>query len=83
MKLTHLGIEYNDFFGCVVGEDASLSKIRFAEAEAADVSDAEDPLALMDARFVLLTGTLRELLLDLKKILGGYASTTPQQADAA
>lgn len=83
MKLTHLGIEYNDIFGCVVSEDVSLSKIRFAEAEAADVSDAEDPLARMDARFVLLTGTLRALLNDFKKMLGGYASTTPEQANAA
>lgn len=83
MKLTHLEIEYNNIFSCVISETAALSKIRFAEAEADDTGADEDPLALQDARFVLLTGTLRELLKDLKKALGGYASPDARQADAA
>ncbi len=83
MKLTHLGIEYNNIFSCVISEDATLSKIRFAEAEAADTGESEDPLALQDARFVLLTGALREFLKDLKKALGGYASAKSVQANAA
>ena len=32
-----------------------------------------DPLARFDAEFVLLTGTLRRMLEDLKTILGGYS----------
>ncbi len=74
MQLTHLGIEYNDIFRCVISAEGHISKIKFGELEAADVSDDEDPLALLDARFVLLTGTLRELVKDLKEKLGGYAS---------
>lgn len=86
MKLTHLGVIYNDLLSCVVAEDGTLGKIKFPEADAADVSDDEDPLALQDAQFVLLTGTLRELVTDLKKLLDGYASpgsASPEQADAA
>jgi len=83
MKLTHLGVHYNDLLGCVIAEDGAISKIAFPEADAADVTDDEDPLALLDAEFVLLTGTLRELVADLKKQLDGYATTQPDQAHAA
>jgi DNA recombination-dependent growth factor C len=38
-----------------------------------DNEDHNDPLARQDAEFVLITGTLRNLLGDLKKQLGGYA----------
>ena len=83
MKLTHLGMEYNDLLSFVLAEDGALSKIKFPETDAADVTDDEDPLALLDARFVLLTGTLRELVQDLHKQLGGYATVAAEQADAA
>jgi len=32
-----------------------------------------DPLARMDAEFVLISGTLRKFLGDTKKLLGGFA----------
>jgi DNA recombination-dependent growth factor C len=38
-----------------------------------DTDDENDPLARMDAEFVLLTGTLRRFLADLEKQLGGVA----------
>jgi len=37
-----------------------------------DSEDHADPLARLDAEFVLITGTLRRMLGDLKKALGGY-----------
>ena len=37
--------------------------------------DEQDPLARFDAGFVLLSGTLRALLRDLQRLLGGYAKT--------
>jgi DNA recombination-dependent growth factor C len=37
-----------------------------------DGDDLNDPVARLDAEFVLLTGTLRSLLGDLKKALGGF-----------
>jgi DNA recombination-dependent growth factor C len=38
-----------------------------------DNDDDNDPLARLDAEFVLISGTLRLLLGDLKKLLGGFA----------
>ncbi len=80
--LTKLGVVYNDILNLVIADDGTLSKVKFADAEAADVTDDEDPLARLDAEFVLLTGTLRSLVLDLKKLLGGYAKGQPAQAQA-
>ncbi len=84
MKLTRLGVVYNDILNLVIADDGALSKIKFADAEAADVTADEDPLARLDAEFVLLTSTLRSLVLDMKKLLGGYAKPQASQAaDAA
>jgi DNA recombination-dependent growth factor C len=49
-----------------------ISKVKFIEGEVVD-QWGEDPLAKMDADFVLLTGAVRRLVEDLKKLLGGYA----------
>ncbi len=82
MKLTHLGVVYDNVMNCVLSEDAVLSKIRFAEGEAVDVTDDEDPQAREDADFVLLSGMLRRLLDDLKKQLDGYSDARPTPAGA-
>jgi len=37
-----------------------------------DNDEQNDPLARMDAEFILVSGTIRKLLHDLKKALGGY-----------
>lgn len=73
MKLTHLGVNFDEVMSCVVNEEGIISKLKFIEGEAVDDWGAEDPLAKMDADFVLLTGTVRRLVEDLKKSLGGYA----------
>lgn len=73
MKLTHLGLGFDEVLNCVVSEDVAISKIRFIEGEAVDAFDGEDPQARLDADFVLLSGTIRRLIEDLKKLLGGYA----------
>lgn len=71
MRLTHLGIVYGNVMSCVVDENGVLSKLRFLGMDDdADISD--DQLARLDAGFVLLTGTLRGFLGDLKTMLGGY-----------
>ena len=74
MKLTHLGIGFDEVMSCVINDEAVFSKLKFITTEAVDNFDAEDPLARMDADFVLLTGAVRRLIEDLKKSLGGYAS---------
>jgi recombination associated protein RdgC len=72
MRLTHLAIEYDNVMSCVLSEAGVISKLRFLGMD--DGNDEQhDPLARMDAEFVLLSGTLRNLLRDLKKALGGFA----------
>ncbi len=73
MKLTHLGLGFDEVMSCVINEDGVFSKLKFIAGEAVDNIDAEEPMARLDADFVLLTGAVRRLTEDLKKLLGGYA----------
>ena len=70
MRLTHLAIVYDNILGCVLDEDGVVTKMRFLGADD-DGDDDNDPLARMDAEFVLMTGTLRHMLADIKKLLRG------------
>jgi recombination associated protein RdgC len=72
MRLTHLAIEYDNIMSCVLDESGVISKLRFIGMDD-DVDDHNDPLARLDAEFVLVTGTLRKLVGDLEKLLGGFA----------
>ncbi len=72
MRLTHLAIEYDNIMSCVLDENGVISKLRFIGMDD-DVENYNDPLARMDAEFVLVTGTLRKLVGDLGKALGGFA----------
>lgn len=72
MRLTHLAIVYDNLLSCVLDEDGVIRKMRFLGADD-EGDDDGDPLTRMDAEFVLMTGTLRNMLADMKKILGGYA----------
>lgn len=71
MRLTHLAIVYDNVLGCVIDENGVISKLRFLGMDD-DTDDGDDPLARLDAEFVLITGTLRLLIADLKKLLGGF-----------
>jgi DNA recombination-dependent growth factor C len=73
MRLTHLGIEYDNVMSCVLHENGVITKMRFIGMDD-DSEDHADPLARLDAEFVMVTGTLRLLITDLKKLLGGYAA---------
>ncbi len=73
MKLTHLGISFDQLLGCVISQEGVLGKLKFIAGETVDFTDEEDPVARQDADFVLLTGTLRRLVEALKKVLGGFA----------
>jgi DNA recombination-dependent growth factor C len=50
-----------------------LRKIKLTGQDQADTGAEEEPLAVLDAEFVLFTGTLRSLLEKLRKTLGGFA----------
>ena len=70
MRLTHLAIVYDNILGCVLDEDGVITKMRFLGADD-DADDDGDPLTRMDGQFVLMTGTLRHMLADMKKLLRG------------
>ena len=72
MKLTHLGITFDELLSCVMSEEGVISKLHFNEGDAVDTPDYEDPIARLDADFVLLTGTVSRMIENLKKLLGGY-----------
>jgi recombination associated protein RdgC len=72
MELERLGVEFDDVLTCVLDRDCVLRKIRLPDADAAETDD-DDPLARLDAEFVMLTGSVRRLLEALKGALKGYA----------
>ena len=73
MKLTQLGVGFDEVMNCVISDEGIISKVKFIEGEAVDNWGTEDPMAKLDADFVLLTGAVRRLVEDLKKLLGGFA----------
>jgi recombination associated protein RdgC len=73
MNLTHLALEFDNVMTFLLGEDGVVSKLRFEQDEAADRPDSGDPLAKLDADFVLLTGSIERLVSAMKHLLGGYA----------
>lgn len=82
MRLTHLGVVFDQLLECVLAEDGTIGKLRFPEGAAADDHD-EDPLARLDAEFVLLSGTVKRLVDELKELLGGISQARPVQPVAA
>jgi recombination associated protein RdgC len=69
MRLTHLGIVYDNIMSFVLDENGVITKLKFLGMDDAP-DDESEPLARLDAEFVLLTGSLRALLKDLGRILG-------------
>ena len=72
MRLTHLGIIYDNVMSCVLDENGVITKMRFLGMDD-DAESDNDPLGKQDSEFVLVSGTLRKLIGSLKKSLGGFA----------
>ena len=72
MRLTHLELVYENNMSFVLSDKGVITKLRFLGMDD-DGEDHDDPLARLDAEFVLLTGSLRKLLGDLRKELGVLA----------
>jgi recombination associated protein RdgC len=73
MNLTHLGVGFDELLTCVISHEAVVGKLKFAEGDAIDTPDSEDPAARLDADFVLLSGALSRMMKALKSLLGGYS----------
>lgn len=73
MRLTHLALVYDNILSFVLDENGVLGKLRLLGADDDAGPDNNDPLARLDAEFVLMAGTVRRLVEDLAKLLGGFA----------
>jgi recombination associated protein RdgC len=73
LKLDRLAVIYDNLIGFVIDGDCVLRKVKLQGLEGAGEEADEDPLARLDAEFVMLSGMLRRVLADLKTLLGGYA----------
>ncbi len=73
LRLTHLGLVYDATLSCVLDENAQLSKLKLVGLDEEDAAAHDEPLAELDAQFVLLTQTLRRMLADLGQLLGRAA----------
>lgn len=68
MQVTHLALVYDNVMSFVLDENGVLTKVRLPGVD--DAADDElDPVARLDAGFVLFSGTMRALLEDLRKRL--------------
>jgi recombination associated protein RdgC len=70
MQLTHLGIEFGNVMSGVIDANGAISKLRLLGMDEPPQGAGEDPLAQLDAELALLSGTLRELIVSLKRTLG-------------
>ena len=72
MRLTHLGLVYDNIMSFVLDENGVVTKVKFLGV-VDDVDGEADAVARLDAEFVLFSGTMRAMLTDLGKLLGGAA----------
>ncbi len=69
MRLTQLQIVYDNAMSFVLSDTGVITRLKFLGMDD-EANENFEPLARLDADFVLLTGTLRRLLGDLRKLLG-------------
>jgi recombination associated protein RdgC len=72
LKIDRLGVEFDGVMSCVIGQDSVIRKLKFGGTDVMEDEVDEDPLANLDAEFVLITGMVKRLVTRLKKVLGGY-----------
>lgn len=72
MRLTHLAVVYEQVMSFVLDENGVISKLRFLGMDD-HAEDHGDSLTRLDAEFTLISGTLRQVLADMRKELGGLA----------
>lgn len=72
-QAVRLAVEWNERLGCVLGDDWVIRRLRFLEGvqDEAAATEADDPVARLDADFTLMTLELRGFLQRLIEVLGG------------
>ncbi len=71
-QVFQLGLVFDDRIEFVLGDDLTVRKLRFLDAvsDELDATDAESPIAEMDARFALMALELDRLLLKFEQCFG-------------
>lgn len=69
MELTHLGFEFSAMMSGVLDTSGGIGKLKLLGLEEPGDEGEEDPLARFDAELALLGGTLRQLIVSLRKAL--------------
>lgn len=69
MELTHLAFEFGAAMSGVLDTSGGIGKLKLLGLEEPGDDGEEDPLARFDAELALLGGTLRQLILSLRKAL--------------
>lgn len=69
MRLTHLGLTFDEVMSFTLAEDGSIGKLDLLAADPADRPDEEDALAQLDTDFSLLAGSIRRLIPALQKAM--------------
>ncbi|MFU8815301.1 MAG: recombination-associated protein RdgC [Pseudomonadales bacterium] len=72
LKLARLGMVFEDLASFVVDQDGIIRKLKLQGLDGADDIGDEDPLARLDAEFVLTTGVAQRLVEAFRKALGGF-----------
>lgn len=70
-RAARLGLTWNDRISFVLTEQLQLKKLSFLEVIRDEVVTAESEAALFELEFVLMSGELTKLLMDLQAGLGG------------
>jgi recombination associated protein RdgC len=69
MELTHLGFEFGAALSGVLDTSGGIGKLKLLGLEEPGDDGEEDPLARFDAELALLGGTLRQLIVSLRRAL--------------
>jgi recombination associated protein RdgC len=74
LTLDRLAVRFDGVVGCVIDQQGVIRKLTIEGlTETEDEVQDEHPLAMLDAKFVLMSGLVLRLLQALKKALRGYA----------
>src|SRR5262245_8381101 len=71
MEITHLAFEHANVMHGMLDGNGVLTKIELLGMDEAPANDGDDPLARQDTEIALFGSALRELIVSLRRALGG------------
>jgi recombination associated protein RdgC len=80
MEITHLAFEHANIMHGMLDGNGVLTKIELLGMDETAANDGDDPLAKLDAEIALFGGALRELIVSLRRALGGATAAATRPA---